>query len=108
MIAVAIVLLIWLGIVAVCVNGAHMRGRNAAAWGLFALLFGLFAVVALYLLPPRVATTGGSARPIPIPPPDRDLDRLEKLHELLASGALSQAEYERQKALVLGSSLPAN
>jgi membrane protein implicated in regulation of membrane protease activity len=95
-------LLIWFGIAALCVNGARARGRSEVAWGALGLLFGLFALVALYVLPPSGAPS--PATQMQGPSPDRDLDRLGRLHELRAAGALSLDEYERQKAAALARS----
>jgi hypothetical protein len=48
---------------------------------------------------------GGAAMPAVGPAPVEDpIDRLEKLNELRKSGALTQAEFDAQKAKILGSS----
>jgi hypothetical protein len=102
----AVLLIIWLGMAAICTNSARKRGRSAALWGVLGVLFGLFALIALYLLPPsetESAPTGVTTHStITATPADGDLDRLAKLHALLHEGALSPAEYEVQKNQILG------
>ena len=45
--------------------------------------------------------TGGAITPIS-PPAEDPLDRLKKLNDLRVSGALTDAEFEAQKAKILG------
>jgi len=99
-----VVLLIWLGLAAICTNSARKRGRSPALWGVLGLLIGLFALIALYLLPP--VKSEASAQEVAALEParqDTDLDRVSKLHDLLRTGAISQEEFEYQKLLVLRS-----
>lgn len=96
--------LIWLGLAAICTNSARKRGRSAAFWGVLGLLFGLFALIALFLLPPVKSKV--SAQQVAALAParqDGDLDRLSKLHDLLRHGAISEEEFEYQKSMVLRS-----
>lgn len=97
-----VLLLIWLGLAAICTNGARKRGRSAGLWGVLGLVFGLFALITLYLLPPK--KTEVSAQDVAALTPARkndDLDRLSKLHDLRREGAISEEEFEYQKSLVL-------
>ena len=96
-----VALVVWLGIAAFCVNGARARGRSTVAWGALGLFFGLFALIALYVLPPLAAPEMRHSIQVAGPSPDGDLDRLGKLHELRAAGALSVDEYERERAAAL-------
>ena len=75
------------------------RGRSAALWGVLGLLFGLFALVALYLLPPvKSAVSAQEVAALKSARQDTDLDRL---HGLLRAGAISEEEFGYQKSLVL-------
>jgi hypothetical protein len=65
------------------------------------VFFGLFALIALYLVPPVKSASSGDATPRLESSPQGDLERLTKLHELLQAGAIGEEEYEYQKSLVL-------
>lgn len=80
----------------------RLHDTNRSGWlQLLALCFpiGTVAVIVWYCLPPQeidqlvaLATNGGG---------NADLDRLDKLNTLRASGAITNEEYEAQKRLIL-------
>lgn len=49
---VTIAILIWLSIGYITARCAEKRGRNLIAWFVLGILFGLFALIAVFLLPP--------------------------------------------------------
>ena len=104
----AVVLLIpaWMG------RTARRRGRRFWPWFFFGFVWPL-ALIALFASEDLSRPRGAAASPPPPPPPpptatlpasaDR-LQHLERLAGLRDSGALTDDEFEREKARVLGDS----
>lgn len=51
----------------ICARYARKRGRNPVHWFVWGALFGLFALLALFLLPARKVAKAPSIHPIPVP-----------------------------------------
>ena len=48
---------------------AEARGRSKGNWQLLALMYGIFAVIAVYLMPPLTTIPAASRSPTPTAPP---------------------------------------
>jgi GYF domain 2 len=50
-----------------CARYAKKRGRHPVHWFVWGALFGLFALLVLFLLPPKKMAQAASTQPIPVP-----------------------------------------
>jgi len=105
-------LLIWIGCAVGCNQIAKSKGRNATGWAIAGLLFGVFALALVALLP-RTSSAPSSQQPAgiswspqgvsltpPAPPtkPVGDIaTQLRDLNQLLQDGLITQAEFDQKR-----------
>ncbi len=96
----AAILTVWLAVGGLCALGAGFiaegRGRSFSLWLLLGLLFGPLALLLAAVMPRE-----GQHATTPLAAPNR-LDDLARLADLRDRGVLSEAEFDAEKAKLLG------
>ena len=110
------VLLIWIGCAVGCNQIAKAKGRNATGWAVAGLVFGVFALALVALLP-RTASAASNPQPAgiswspqgvsltPPAPPAKDVGdiatQLRELNQLLVDGLITQQEFDDKRQRLL-------
>ena len=110
------VLLVWIGCAVACNAMAKSKGRNSVAWTVAGLIFGVFAVVVIALLPktsnsPSTSQPAGISwsqnglsltAPPQVGPTVGDVGaQLRDLNQLLQDGLITQSEFDSKRQALL-------
>jgi len=105
-------LLVWIGCAVGCNQIAKAKGRNATAWAIAGVLFGVFALAVVALLP-KTSSAPSSQQPAgiswspqgvsltPPAPPSKPVGdiatQLRDLNQLLQDGLITQREFDQKR-----------